>query len=603
MATQQLTKQEIDALLDEHEKDLAKEAAKATYGDVIKSGGIRILAGPAQAFLGSAEVAGLVDKGSTAKFTQSVLEAEKMGEMDIAQTLLRDTLAQSIPIAAEVYATRGRSLLQSLKPSAGIGTLGGFYTFIEDPKQAAALSSARMYNTIVGGAASALTTGAMMPLGYAVSSIKGARGALDVAGPDIRPSEEVLESGAELIADASQRGITLSPGVATGDAALVSEELRRGTVISPVFSRFLADKVGSNATSLEGLINDLVNTILPEGKEQIGKAIDDAYVRVDNELVPERSLPLYDTLRNEDVVQEAIRGIKNTTGLSSEFNNLHPLSVGRINMIVKRLESMIQTAPSDAAQKMIAAKRRLMEFGDEISPSYKEGRAMTQRKKSALTVEQAMQKGGGGAENVVPFQYRVQSFVSAFENMEAKKALDTAIENLPAGPAQKEARAKFNMLIQLIPRVAEMDKLIKSKLGDDPEDLARRAGVTPAAVYSTLNFLNINNNRRFIEFILDPNKSVARLREIMPKRTTTPQEFLRTFGTWFKENFDEYDQTLTVPSVMSTQEENNISRASTSSQSKTYQRLLRSGKLEELREKNPRVYQQLLESTRQTAIV
>ena len=187
--------------------------------------------------------------------------------------------------------------------------------------------------------------------------------------------------------------------------------------------------------------------------------------------------------------------------------------------------------------------------------------------------------------------------------MEAKKALDTAIENLPAGPAQKEARAKFNMLIQLIPRVAEMDKLIKSKLGDDPEDLARRAGVTPAAVYSTLNFLNINNNRKFIEFILDPNKSVARLREIMPKRTTTPQEFLRTFGTWFKENFDEYDQTLTVPSVMSTQEENNISRASTSSQSKTYQRLLRSGKLEELREKNPRVYQQLLESTRQTAIV
>ena len=189
MATQQLTKQEIDALLDEHEEDLAKEAAKATYGDVIKSGGIRILAGPAQAFLGSAEVAGLVDKGSTAKFTQSVLEAEKMGEMDIAQTLLRDTLAQSIPIAAEVYATRGRSLLQSLKPSAGIGTLGGFYTFIEDPKQAAALSSARMYNTIVGGAASALTTGAMMPLGYAVSSIRGARGALDVAGPDIRPSE------------------------------------------------------------------------------------------------------------------------------------------------------------------------------------------------------------------------------------------------------------------------------------------------------------------------------------------------------------------------------------------------------------------------------
>lgn len=580
-----------------------KEAAKATYGDVMKSGGIRILAGPAQALLGTAEVAGLVDKGSTAQFTQSVLEAEKMGDMDLAQTLVRDTLAQAIPITAEIYATRGKSLLQSLKPSAAIGAGGGFMTFVEDPQQSAALSSARLFNTTIGGVVAPIAMGTMLGLGNLASSIKGGRGAIDVAGPDVRPSAEVREAGASLIEAAGQRGISISPGVATGDAALVADELRRGTVIRPQFARFLADKVGSNATSLEGLIDDLVNTILPEGKEQIAKSIDDAYIRVDNELIPQESLPIYDTLRSEDVVQQAISGIKATTGLSSEFDSLHPLSVGRINMIAKRLESMIQTAPTDAAQKMIAAKRRLQEFADEISPSYKEARAMTQRKKSALTVEQAMQRGGESAEAVIPFQYRVQSFVSAFENLEAKKALDTAIENLPSSTAQKEARAKFNLLIELIPRVAEMDKLIKAKLGDDPEDLARRAGVTPAAVYSTLNFLNINNDRKFIEFILDPDKSVARLREVMPTRTTKPQEFLRTFGVWFKENFDEYDQTMTTPQLMSREEEDSITKASTSSKSKTYQRLLQSGKLEELREKNPRVYQQLLESTRQTAIV
>ena len=603
MATAQLTQQEMDALLDEHEETLAQEAEKATYRDVLRSGGIRILAGPAQGFLGTAEVYGIVEKGSTAAFTRSILEAEKMGEMDLAQTLLRDTLAQTIPITAEILATRGRSLLQSLKPSAAIGASGGYFTFVEDPEQSAALSSARMFNTAFGGTIAPLTMGTMLGLGNLASSIRGGRGSVDVAGPDMRPSEEVREAGANLIEAAGQRGISISPGQATGDAALVGEELRRGTVITPQFARFLADKVGTNATSLEGLIDDLVNTILPEGKTQIGKAIDDAYVRVDNELIPQESLPLYDTLRNEDVVQQAISGIKGTTGLSSEFNSLHPLSVGRINMIVKRLESMIQDAPSDAAQKMIAAKRRLQEFGDEISPSYKEARAMTQRKKSAIAVEQAMQKGGDGVDSIVPYQFRVQSFVNAFENLEAKKALDTAIENLPSGPAQKEARAKFNMLIELIPRVAEMDKLIKAKLGDEPEDLARRAGITPAAAYSFLNFLNINNDRKFIEFILDPNKSVARLREVMPSRTTKPQEFLRVFGVWFKENFDEYDTTITTPQVMSPQEEKTISSASNSSRSKTYQRLLQSGKLDELREKNPRVYQQLLESTRQTAIV
>ena len=140
MATQQLTQEEIDTLLDEHEESLAKKAAKATYGDVIKSGGIRILAGPAQSFLGSAEYAGLVDKGSTAKFTRSVLEAENMGDMDFAQTIVRDTIAQTIPLAAEIFATRGRSLLKSMKNSAGIGAAAGYHTFIEDPEQAAGIS-------------------------------------------------------------------------------------------------------------------------------------------------------------------------------------------------------------------------------------------------------------------------------------------------------------------------------------------------------------------------------------------------------------------------------------------------------------------------------
>lgn len=579
------------------------EASKATYGDVIKSGGIRILAGPAQALLGSAEVAGLVEKGSTADFTRAVLRAEQLGDMDLAQSLLRDTLAQAVPIAAEVYATRGRSLLQSLKPSAAIGGVGGFYTFIEDPEQSAALSAARMYNTMGGAIIAPLTTGAFMGTGMVASSIRGSRGAAQVAGPQKRPDLPTREEAANLIEQAGERGISLSPGVASGDAYLVADELKRGAVIRPELGRFLADKVGSNATNLESLIDDLMSTILPEGKEGIGKLIDDAYIRVNNEQIPEAYLFKYNTLRNEDVVQEAIRGIKNTTGLSSDFNSLHPLSVGRLNMIVKRLNSMIESAPSDAAPKLIAARDRLREFGDIVSPSYKEARAMTQRKKSALTVEQAMQKGGQGADSVIPFKYRVQSFVNAFDNLEAKKSLDFAIDNLPEGPAQKEARAKFNLLIELIPRVSEMDKLIRKKLGDDPEEIAKRGGATPAAVYSMYNFLNSNNDRKFIEFILDPNKSVARLREIMPKATTTEEEFLRTFGIWYKENFDEYDQTLTTPTVISPEEEDKLSGASDSSKAKTYDRLLKSGKLDELQEKNPRIYEELLKSTQRTALV
>ena len=276
-------------------------------------------------------------------------------------------------------------------------------------------------------------------------------------------------------------------------------------------------------------------------------------------------------------------------------------TVGRIKLVIDQLESQIKnTQGTSAAKVYIAAKDRLEDFADKVSPSYKEARAVTMREKTANTVLEALRKGG--SSKVVPLEFQAQAFVNAFQNLDAKEALDFAIENLPTSTAQKEARAKFNLLLELIPRAAETEKTLSSALRRKDRVVAERAGPTPAGLYTLTNFLRLNNDRAFIDFILDPNKSSQRLRDNMPRPTTDAEEAGRMLNIIIREILPlKYDEGL-APNIITPEEDMNLNKVSASSKSKTYQRLLRSGKLEELKEKNPKVYQQLLESTRQVAI-
>jgi len=607
MATGQLTIEEINTLLDEHDESLVKEEKKVTLSDVIRSGGIRAAAGPIQKFYQIAELSGNLPEGvmTTEEFTRHVLEYENIGDLNTAETFLRDSIANILPITAEIYLTRGRSMLQSLKPSTGTAAVGGFLSFNENPREALS-PSATLWNTVISGLAAPIGSLAFMGMGRGLSSlVTGAPGARSVANIFIRPGEEVRTQGAELIEQAAERGVTLTPGAATQDPALSLAEENLEPFVSGVFSRKIADAIGSNATSINALIDDLYNTILPEGKDEIKKAIADAYARVDQQVIPQERLKTWDTLSSEPVVQEAIQTIRTTSGLSSMYRGLTDAqgkpTVGRIKLVIDQLESQIKnTQGTSAAKVYIAAKDRLEDFADKVSPSYKEARAVTMREKTANTVLEALRKGG--SSKVVPLEFQAQAFVNAFQNLDAKEALDFAIENLPTSTAQKEARAKFNLLLELIPRAAETEKTLSSALRRKDRVVAERAGPTPAGLYTLTNFLRLNNDRAFIDFILDPNKSSQRLRDNMPRPTTDAEEAGRMLNIIIREILPlKYDEGL-APNIITPEEDMNLNKVSASSKSKTYQRLLRSGKLEELKEKNPKVYQQLLESTRQVAI-
>ena len=579
------------------------EADKATWNDVLKSGGLRSYAGFAQVFLSMAETTGAVPKGTTANFTKDILSAEKSGDMSLAQTLARDTLADSLIIAADVYATRGVSLKEALKRTTAIGAGGGLFTFVEDPEQAGALSSARLLNTTLGATFAPTMMAATTGLGRTVSSIfYGGRGKIEPANVDIRPEKAVRLEGAETIEQAAEKGLVLTPGQATADPALLSQELKVSARLSDENLRYVSDVMGSNAKNLDSLIDDLVSTVIPEGKEGVAEAAIQLYNKSNQDIIPQAMLPNLTTLRNSPAIETTIAEIKKNPLTSSAYNSFAPNSIGQIRMVLHSLQDQIDNATGDAKQILISSKKQLETFADNASPAYKAARATAQREKTAEQIVKALKTKG---EEVVPLKDRATAFVSAFQNVEAKEKLKFAIDNLPTSRAQKEATAKFNLLLELLPRVSSMNTYLEKLLKLDPEVLEARSGLRPEILYSLINILHQNNDKKFIQFILDPNQSAARLKDVMPPKTTPTEDNLRALGVFIEESINEYDSALgiKVDSFIEKEEEEALKTSSINTKARTFKKMIQTGKDQELKTKNPEAYDILFSAYQKQAAV
>ena len=595
------SEEDLDAILvSVQQEDIQDE--KATWQDVLKSGGMRSYAGFAQVFYSMAETAGAIPEGTTAEFTRSILEAERTNNMTLAQTLSRDALAESLIIAADIYATKGQNLKTALKRTTAIGAGGGLFTFVEDPEKAGALSSARLLNSTIGATLAPMMMATTTGLGRLVSSVGfGGRGKIRSAGPDIRPEEAVRLEGAETIEQAAEKGIVLTPGQATTDPALLSQELKTASKLSDQSLRQIADLMGSNAKNLDELIDDLVSTIIPEGKEGVAEAVFQLYNKADEVIIPQEMLPNFTTLRNSPAIETTIAKIKKDNLTSTAYNSFENNSIGQVRMILHSLQDQINNTTGDAQKILISSKKQLENFADKASPAYKAARATSQREKTAAQVVKALKTKG---EEVVPLKDRATAFVNAFDNVEAKEKLKFAIDNLPTSKAQKEATAKFNMLLEFIPRVSSMNSYLEGLLKLDANVLESRSGMTPEIVYTLMNFIHQNNDRNFIRFILDPNKSASRLKDAMPPKTTPTEDVARALGVFIEENFNEYNNFLglTVDSYIEKEEEQALKTSSVTSKARTFEKMMRTGKDQELKTKNPEAYDILFAAYKKQAV-
>ena len=421
-------------------EDAETEQNKATWSSVFKSGGIRAVSGIPQGLMAFLEFNGAVEKGTTADFTRSVLAAEQTGDMDLAQQLVRDTLANAVPIAAEIAATKGLPLKQALARTSVVAPAGGYFSFVENPEQAAAISSTRLLNSGLGLFLSTSFMAAGSLIGRTVSSFRGRGGELDVAGSDIFTDTSARKAGAETIEQAQERGVVLSPGAATADPALVAAELKRGGNFSPETQRFLADIIGTNAKNTQELIDDLVSTIIPEGRGSISEVVSKLYADAGDDILP---VDIFKNFREDPVIEQIINSALKNPASKGAYEAYKPNSVGRVNFVLKELQAQIDSlAGTDQAAYLIDLKNKIQTAVKGSSENYRLALDASQREKTAEEVLNALTRAGSG--EIIPATNYAMDFVNNFSNRQVKEQMVFGIKSLSDPKQQKEALEKMN---------------------------------------------------------------------------------------------------------------------------------------------------------------
>ena len=591
--------EDLEALLSYAENQKLEENRKATYADVIKSGGIRAGAGPIQTISAIMESSGLLEKGTTKEFTLKVLEAEKMGDMDLAQSIVRDTVSNIVPIAAEVALTRGVPFKEALGKTAVIGGAGGFFSFVENPDQAAPLSMVRMGNTALGSFFGPLLMAGGLAAGKVVSTLSGSRGPVSVSNADIAPNLPLRQEGAETIEQAAEKGITLTPGAATNDVALLNDEIQRGVAFSPQVQRFLSDTMQTNAKNMQELIDDLVNTVIPEGKDNITAVVNNLYEQASTETL---NSAVFSSFRNNETIQSIISGIMKNPSSKAAYESYPASSVGRLNFILKELQTKIDSVEgTDTAAYLINLKKQLQNTLKAESPSYARAVETSQRDKTAREVLDALTRTG--SKEIIPTTNYADNFVSAFSNPKVKEQMAFGIRSISDPTQRQNALEKMEFILKILPKLSEQERVIEKIISSNSDILARRGSPFSAALYTLENVLKSNNDEKFIRFIFNPEKSASRLRELSPKRYTGSEESLKQMGFILSEILGEGFESsfLSVPYRLDDKQAFNSS--SDKVKTNALIRLQKSGRLEEFMVKNPEAYEELKRAERKIAIV
>tara|TARA_Y100000817_G_scaffold231366_1_gene183818 strand:- start:430 stop:2328 length:1899 start_codon:yes stop_codon:yes gene_type:complete len=573
---------------------------RATWSEVTKSGLLRAGAGIPQTFIAIAEGAGLAEQGSTANFTKQVLALEQMGDMNTLQAITREALTDILPLVAEIYATRGAKLMEGIKRTAGIGLASGYFRFIDNPDQAAATSLTRFLNSATNTVLGPLFFTAGLGAGRGFSYLTGSRGKARVGSSDIMPDSATREAAAESIERASQKEIVLSPGAASMNPAAIAKELQQGGNYSDEMIAYLSEIIGSNARNTDELIDELVSTIVPEGKGFINRIIGDLYEASNKDLMP---VDVFKGFQEDPIIEDIIRKTLGKPADRAAYELYEPFSVGRFHYLIDQVQKQIDDlgGKGDVAANLINLKNSMSEAAKSASPKYAKANDFFQREQTALAVEKALKARGDAT--FIPSTNSASDFVSAFNGTEAKKELIFGIENLSDPKLKKEALQRMDFLLKLIPQVSKMESTLKSLLGGTDDLAARRGRLETGFLYTLDNFLNQNNREAFVKFMLDPSKSAERLRELMPPRNATSEEAIRAFSLIINDIFAEpaVESIYDVPYRAEDQEK--LESTSIQSRAKTYDRLLRSGRLEEFMSSNPEAYETLKKASTAQVVI
>jgi hypothetical protein len=345
-------------------------------------------------------------------------------------------------------------------------------------------------------------------------------------------------------------------------------------------------------------LDELVNTIIPEGKAGIKEAVGTFYEAASKDIMPQEiAAPFRKNKVIEDIISKTIRD----PASKAAYDSFAPNSIGRFNFVIKELQKKIDDAAgTDTAAYLIDLKRQMQKAASGVSDSYKLAVDASQRDKTAMEVLEALTREG--SSEVIPSTNYASSFVSNFSNKNVKEKMALGIKSLSDPKQRAEALQKMEFLLNILPKVSNMEKTVESFLKTSSEEVSKRSQPLQALFYTLDGVLNSNNNDAYVRFILDPTKSAARLRELMPKRNTSAEENAKALGIIMGEILEESAAGFTeVPYRVGEREA--IETSSISSKAKAYEKLAQSGRLDEMMIKNPEAYKALSEAHTARAMV
>lgn len=238
------------------------------------------------------------------------------------------------------------------------------------------------------------------------------------------------------LAAAERLGLThLTPAEATGSPYLGAIQGNIGK--SEDSSKLLYERGAARIESEKKAIDKLLNTTFE--KEKMEPEVARLYKEAGSKMVPEDAL---ESLKDNEVYKRAKNVAENKTAFKEGLKGVPENSIAYQDIINRSLNDMIQSAikkgNNDEARIMKQTQKHFLNKLDEVSPEFKEARALHERKEVRKTIEKAFD-----AKDM-----RGTTMYKVIENKTKYEDLLHHLRNVPAAQEQlKDMRLVFKDLI------------------------------------------------------------------------------------------------------------------------------------------------------------
>ena len=226
--------------------------------------------------------------------------------------------------------------------------------------------------------------------------------------------KEVLQAGKDL--DLTY----LTPGEVTGNPVQTAKETALGR--TPEGADKLMDAVAERTNSETNAITKLLQTIFPdEEAPNVVKLYNgpNRSKELDQDLVT--------SLKENEVVKDAIKKVQGTSAYKEELKGTSPNSIKYWDAVKRAMDDMIENAPSREGALITQHKNDLLKKMDEVAPDYKDARALSERQITRRNIEKKVNDEQLTANNF----YR-----KILANTDNYEKLQRSLRNVPEAQTQ-----------------------------------------------------------------------------------------------------------------------------------------------------------------------